>query len=252
MTQLASQKNTILITGAARRIGAALAEHFAARGHDLVLHYHRSAAEAEALAERLRAQVTVTLVQADLADSAALTRFWNGLPPVTHLIHNASMFERDTLATMPAEQLRLQLAVNLEAPLLLSQGFMAQLPGPGSITVLGDGCLGWSIGAPFFSYAVSKHAWASVIELLAAAVAPQARANLVSLAPTLPGVQDNDTIYARLAERAPLKRNGTPEEICAAVEYLLGAPGVTGQNLSLANGFGLAIARPLSTAVHES
>ncbi len=129
MTQGMNAKPTTLITGASRRIGACIARHLAAQDHDLVLHYATSKAEAEALATELRGRGTaVTLVQADLADLASLETFWQGLPPVTSIIHNASRYSRDTLETLTLADLRAHMAINFEAPLLLTQGFMAQLP----------------------------------------------------------------------------------------------------------------------------
>ncbi len=237
---------TTLITGAGRRIGAALARHLAARGHSLVLHYHSSGAEAEALAAELREGGThVTLVRANLEDVASLADFWKGLPPVTTIIHNASRYTRDKLENFSVADLQAHLAVNLEAPLILTQGFMAQLPmgAAGNVVVLGDDALGWSISPEFFSYAVSKHAWVSTIELLAAAVAPRARANVIALAPTLPNLNDPEGLFARLAAQAALKRTGDVADVLAAVEYLLGAIGTTGQVLHLGNGMATALKR---------
>jgi len=248
--QSTAQKPRTLITGAGRRIGAMLAEHLAAAGHDLVLHYHQSGMEAQTLAKQLRAQygADVALVQADLAAPEMLANFWRDLPPCTALIHNASQFTRDTLADFTPEALRAHLAVHLESPLMLTQGFMAQLPtdhSQASIIVLTDGTMGWSVAPQFFSYAISKQAWHSAIDILAAAVAPHARANVIALGPTLMGATDNETTFAHLAERAPLKRTNAPIEVAQAIDYLLIAPGVTGQVLSLANGFGLNSARPV-------
>ena len=243
------QKPTALITGAGQRIGAIIAAHLAAQGYDLVVHYHQSEVEAKALAARLFAEhgCTVTLKQADLADPAALERFWEGLPVCAVLIHNASRFTRDTLATMTAASLRAHLAINFESPLLLTQGFMTQIPTEktGNIIVLGDGMMGWSIAPQFFSYAVSKHAWSSVIDVLAASCAPRVRANVIALGATLNGANDDEATFTRLAERAPLKRHGAPAEVLTAIDFLLSAPGITGQVISLANGFGLASARPV-------
>jgi len=237
---------TTLITGAARRIGAELARHLAGQGHDLVLHYHTSKDEAESLAAQLRNKgAAVTLVHANLEDIDSLANFWQGLPPCTNIIHNASRYTRDTLADFTVADLRAHMAVNVEAPLVLTQGFMAQLPEgvSGNVVVLGDDALGWSISPEFFSYAASKHAWVSIIELLAAAVAPRARANLIALAPALPGVNDPQGLFARLAERAPMKRTGDVAEVLAAVDYLLAAVGTTGQVLHLGNGMASAIKR---------
>lgn len=245
----AGMKPTTLITGAGKRIGALLAHHLAACGHNLVLHYHHSGDEAAALATALRAlpaAPTVTLVQADLAQPETLATFWRTLPPVTQLIHNASHYARDTLADFSPRQLREHLAVNLEAPLLLTQGFLAQLPPhePGNIVVLGDGYHGWSISPEFFTYAASKHAWASLIDLLAAACAPRVRANLIALGPTLKGAMEDDALFARLIARAPLQHTGSVPELCATLDFLWASLSITGQTFSLAGGMGLHTARP--------
>lgn len=236
-------KPTTLITGAGRRIGAAIARHLAAQGHDLVLHYHRSKAEAESLAASLK--TNVTLVQADLQTLPEHTGFWRDLPPVTTIIMNASRYERDTLCDFTADDLRAHLAVNLEAPLILSQGFVKQLPkhAQGNIIILGDNALRWSISSHFFTYAVSKHAWESLIDLLAASVSPQVRANLIALAPTLPGAKDSQAVFDHLAEIAPLKRTGNVEEVLTTIDFVLNSPGLTGQTLGLGNGLGLATHR---------
>jgi len=239
----------LLITGAGQRIGAALAEHFAARGWNLVLHANRSQTHADGLAAQLTKAhgVRTHRVTCDLSDDHALADFWNGLPPVQALVHNAATFDRDTLAAMDIAVLHKQLQVNFIAPLLLTQGFMRQLApdATGSVVILGDGVMGWSVSPEFFSYSVSKHAWVGTLDLLAAACAPRARVNLVALAPTLPGPTDTPELFERLAARAPLARTGTPHDVCHAVDYLMGAEGVTGQWLSLAGGMELATARPL-------
>lgn len=240
---------TTLITGAARRIGAAIARHLAAHGHNLVLHYHRSKAEAEALADELRAlttKPTVTLVQADLQKPDTLADFWNGLPPVNAIIHNASRYTRDTLASFEGIDLRAHMAVNFVSPLILSQGFIQQLPksAQGNIIVLGDDALGWSTSPEFFTYSISKHSWRAAIDVLAAACAPRACANIVALAPTLPGVNDPEGMFERLARNSPLARTGEVSEVLAAIDFLLKSPGVTGQTIGLGNGMALATARP--------
>jgi NAD(P)-dependent dehydrogenase (short-subunit alcohol dehydrogenase family) len=244
-----TSRPTTLISGAAKRIGAAIAQHLAAHGHNLVLHYNQSQAEAEALASELRSlpsEPEVTLVRADLEKPESVSSLWEGLPPVTTIIHNASRYTRDRLTDFTPADLRAHLAVNFESPLILSQGFVSQLPQSvhGNLIVLGDDALGWSASPEFFTYSVSKHSWRAIIDLMAAASAPRISANVIALAPTLPGVQDPEGMFDRLAAHAPLKRTGTVAEVLAAVDFLLATPGITGQTLGLGNGMGLSTVRP--------
>jgi NAD(P)-dependent dehydrogenase (short-subunit alcohol dehydrogenase family) len=236
----------MLITGAGQRIGAALAQHFAAQGWSLMLHYHRSATAAKALAAQLQQThgTDVALLQVDLAGD--LSGFWRGVPPCTAILHNAALFERDRLQDFTPAQLAQHAQVNFLAPVQLTQGFMAQLPegAHGHVLLLGDGVMGWSVSPEFFTYALSKQALEGCLDLLAAACAPRVQVNLLALAPTLPGVTDDAAMFARLAARAPLQRTGSPDEVIAAADYLLHAPGVTGQILHLAGGQQLRTARP--------
>lgn len=237
---------TALVTGSAKRLGAVVASHLVNRGYGLVMHYRESGAEAATLEAALRETGgRIDRKQADLAQPESLKSFWNDVPPCELLVLSAASYARDSLASMTAEGLMQQMTVNLLSPLLLVQGFMAQLPEErlGNIIVLGDGAMGWSSSPHFFSYAVSKQAWAPTIDLLAAAVAPRARANLLALGPTLENGDEKKT-FERLAARAPLHRTGQPDEVTTAIDFLLSSPGVTGQVISLANGMGLATARP--------
>jgi hypothetical protein len=119
--------------------------------------------------------------------------------------------------------------------------------------------LGVSLGGGFgaaagaaFSASLSLCMWGvsaaddALIDLLAASLAPRARANVIALAPTLPGImeKEDDAMFARLAARAPLGRTGDISEILTTLDFLLASPGVTGQVLSLGNGMNLATARP--------
>jgi NAD(P)-dependent dehydrogenase (short-subunit alcohol dehydrogenase family) len=243
-----TSKPTTLITGAAKRIGAHIARHLAGRGHNLVLHYNQSHAEIEALAVQLHGLgATVHMLQADLENAGALADVWRGVPPCSTIIHNASRYTRDTVHSFTPADLRAHLAVNLESPLLLTQGFLAQLPADasGNVIVLGDDALGWSLSPEFFGYSVAKHAWNAVIDLLAAACAPHVRANLILLAPTLPGVNDPDGMFERLANHSPLARTGTVKEVLTAIDFILASPGVTGQRIGLGNGMALTTSRAL-------
>ena len=240
-------KPTALITGGAKRIGAFLAEKLAGEGYDIVLHYHRSQADAEALAVRLRALgAAVTLRAGALDDADATAHIWRDLPPVTLLINNASRYTRDSITDMSAADLQAHVQVNMMAPILMAQAFAAQLPqgAEGNIILLSDSAYGWSISPHFFSYSVSKIGLSGTTDLLAAALAPRIRVNTLALGPTLSGEMDSQEIFARIAAHSPLQKSNDPEQVWQALSMLLATDSLTGQVLELSSGLGLRTHRP--------
>ena len=240
-------KPLALITGGAKRIGAFLAEKLAAEGYDIVLHYHRSAADAQTLAERLRGYgAQVTLRAGALDDAASIPAIWQGLPPVSLLINNASSYTRDTIATMQPAELQAHVQVNMLAPILMAQAFAAQLPAgqQGNIILLSDSAYGWSISPHFFSYSISKIGLTGATDLLASALAPHIRVNTLALGPTLSGEMDSEEMFARIASRSPLMRSNDPEQVWQALSMLLTTPSLTGQVLELSSGLALRTHRP--------
>lgn len=235
-----------LITGAAKRIGAAVATHLASRGCDIVLHCHHSLKDAEALSEKLhRTGARVTILRQDLSKIHALKNFYTAIPPCDILIHNASVFMRDDIHTMEDEVLEAHMRVNMMAPLLLTQGFAKQLPNDrhGSVVMLSDGVMGWSLSPHFFSYAASKLSLDGCVDLLAAALAPAIRVNGLALGPTLENENDTSEMFQRLADRSPLKENSTTADVLCTIDYLLDSPTVTGQTISIASGMQLKTKR---------
>jgi len=220
--------------------------HLARQGWDILIHYHGSRAEAESLAEEIRAMGRqAALAQADLSDPAAAERIFSaaeGMPPVVTLIHNASLFQRDQLANLTAQSLRQHFSVNLDTPLLLTRAFAAQFPKgayPGNVICLVDGMRGWSISPTFLSYSLSRLAMEQAVPLLARDLAPHIRVNGIALGATLPGEMDKPSTFAKLEWMSPLKRTSHPAEVCAAVDYILHADSVTGQTLNLSAGMQL-------------
>lgn len=242
-------KPCALITGGAKRIGAFLAQQLAANGYDIVLHYRRSAHEAEALAKTLQAAgAAVTLRQADLEDTSAVHTLWQGLPPVHLLINNASYYARDTIASMNADSLQRHMQVNMLSPVLMAQQFMTQLPQNthGNIVMLSDSAYGWSISPQFFSYALSKTSLNAITDLLASACAPHVRVNTLALGPTLSGEMDDEAMFARIANASALKQTSAPEYVWQALSMLLENSVLTGQVLELSSGLALRSYRPSS------
>jgi len=228
-----------LITGAGRRIGAAIARALAREGYAVVLHAHRSRSEAEGTASEIAAAGgRASIVLADLADGVALAGLVPAAAafgPLTLLVNNASLFEEDDITTLDRAAFERTMAVNLSAPLFLAQAFAAQAAAGASIVNVVD----QRVLKPtprFFSYTLSKSALANATLTLAQALAPNVRVNAVAPGPTLPSPRQSPAQFAAQAASVPLKRGPTPEDIAAAVVYLAGAASVTGTVIAVDGG----------------
>lgn len=235
-------KHTVLITGAGRRIGRAMALDLAAAGATIAVHYNRSQEDAEsAVAEITGAGGKAAAVQADLIDEKAASRLVEraaaAVGPLTCLINNASVFEDDNPRTATRETWETHMQVNVRAPFLLTQAFAAQLPkgSEGHVINLIDQRV-WNVTPYFTSYTVSKVALWGLTQNLALALAPSIRVNAIGPGPTLPSVHQTPEQFRRQWSKLPLKRQVQAEEICRAVRFLLDAPSVTGQMIVLDGG----------------
>jgi NAD(P)-dependent dehydrogenase (short-subunit alcohol dehydrogenase family) len=239
-----------LVTGAARRIGRAIALGLARDGWAVAVHYHGSSDDAAAVAAEIEAAGgRAATVQADLGDAGAvdglLPAAAAALGPVTCLVNNASVFENDVIGTLTRDSWDRHLATNLWAPLALIQAFARALPdgAEGNVVNLLDQRV-WKPTPYFLSYTVSKSALWTLTRTLALALAPRIRVNAVGPGPTLPSARQTQAQFERQWALMPLRRGTTPEEIADAVRYLIGARAVTGQMLALDGGQHLGWAQP--------
>jgi len=239
-----------LITGAAQRIGRALALDLAAHGWTIGLHCRRSVDEADRLAAEIQAKgAKVAILKADLTDFAAVERLVPkcaaALGAPTCLINNASMFTYDDVATLDPEVWDAQLAVNLKAPVFLAKALAAALPADtdGNVVNIVDQRV-WKPTPRFFSYAVSKSGLWSATRTLAQALAPRVRVNAIGPGPVLKSAHQSDEEFRRQCEATILQRGTTPEEIARAVRFILDAPAMTGQMIALDGGQHLAWETP--------
>jgi NAD(P)-dependent dehydrogenase (short-subunit alcohol dehydrogenase family) len=231
---------TALVTGGAKRVGAAFVRALAGDGWRVAIHCNRSRDEAEALAAELTpgSVHAPVVVAADLADMAAVEKLPGLAPgPITLLVNNASMFEEDSLADFDSDRWQRHMAVNLEAPTRLIRAFARQLPeGAGGLVV---NLLDAKLSAPnpdFFSYTVSKMGLAGVTELAARALAPQIRVNAIAPAVTLVSGPQSRANFEAAHVLNPLRRGVDVAHLVAALRYLVATPTVTGQTLTLDSG----------------
>ncbi|MCF8506462.1 MAG: SDR family oxidoreductase [Caulobacter sp.] len=230
-----------VITGAARRIGRALAVQAARSGYDVAVHHRDSTDDAEETAALVRAEGRRACVLAgDLTtrDAADLIgRAAADLGPVTLLVNNASLFLEDRLQTFDADGLDAHMATNLRAPAVLAQAFAANLPGDraGLIVNILDQRV-WRPNPQFFSYSLSKAALWHATQTMAQALAPRIRVNAIGPGPTLGSVHQVPGEFEQEAAGTPLARAVSPDEIAAALRYLIDAPSVTGQMIAVDSG----------------
>lgn len=239
-----------LITGAAQRLGRAIALSLAEAGFAVAVHYRGHASEAEATAAAVRARgVTACLLRAELdreAETAPLLdRAVERLGPIGVLVNNAGEFMRDewhdaTRATWDAH-----LEPNLRAPFVLMQRFAALLPAAaeGVVVNMLDQRV-WSLTPHFVSYSVSKAGLWALTRSMALALAPRIRVNGIGPGPSLPSARQTAEQFARQNASVPLRHGAAPEEISRAVLAILALPSLTGQMLALDGGQHLQWAAP--------
>lgn len=247
-----------LVTGGARRIGRALVLALAADGYAVAIHHHRSHDEAEGLAAAVAGDGgRAVALAADLADEAETGRL---LPraaaalggPVGVLVNNASIFENDTLATASRASWEAHLAINLRAPLLLTQEFARRLPAEaGGVVVNMLDERVWNLTPYFLSYTLTKSALWTLTRTAALALAPRIRVNGIGPGPTLPSRRQSTEQFLERCRAMPLKRGTSPDEIAVALRFILAAPAMTGQMIALDGGEHLGWAQSRGAPVLE-
>jgi pteridine reductase len=238
----------VLITGAARRIGAQIARTLHAAGWSVALHAHQSldAMQPMAFAMEIERPGSVLTLQADLAQASAaedmIEQVMAHFGRIDALVNNASNFFPTPLGQISAADFDSLMAVNARAPLLLAQAAATQLRlHNGAIVNLTD----FHASAPkreHAAYCTAKAALAMVTQMLALELAPQVRVNAVAPGAILwPEEGKSEADRNALLLRTPLARLGTPAEVAEAVRWLLDdATYLTGQTLGLDGGRALS------------
>lgn len=240
----------VLVTGASVRVGRAIALDMAGRGWSVAVHYNASAEAAEhVVAEIADAGGTAVALKADLTreneTQELIPRANEALGPLTCLVNNAAKFEDDTPETATRESWDAHMEVNLRAPFVLSQAFAEQRPAeiPGSIVNIVDQRV-LNLTPYFTTYTLSKAGLWTLTQTLALALAPDIRVNAVGPGPILPSSRQTQEQFERQFLALPLKRKIGLEEICAAVQFILAVPTLTGQMIAVDGGQHLGWSQP--------
>ncbi|MCB1417775.1 MAG: SDR family oxidoreductase [Notoacmeibacter sp.] len=252
-----TERPVALVTGGARRIGAAISRDLAANGFALAIHHNESDAEAEALAGEIRARGgAAETFSADLTDANATAALVPAVAArmgaVRLLVNNASVFQADGLADFDDDLWNAHFDVHVKAPSRLARAMAEGLPGStGGLIV---NMIDQRVLAPnprFYSYTLSKAALAMATKTMAQSLAPRIRVNGIGPGPALPNERQTQADFDRQVEGLILKRGPAPEEFGATIRWLWASPSVTGQMIALDGGQHLAWETPDVAGIAE-
>jgi NAD(P)-dependent dehydrogenase (short-subunit alcohol dehydrogenase family) len=227
----------VFITGAAKRIGADLVYRLARDGYDIVLHYGASAPEAQAIQKTLEAQGrSCVLIQGNLTnpeDVQNVIHAVRAVGPLNLMIHNASLFLPDTLATVTWQGLQDHLAVNAMAPLMLIQGLWKQTD---HIVTILDAHTHLH-HQDFLSYTLGKQILVRLTLDLAPTLAPRTRINGIALGPTCKNIRQSQAHFQSLIDQSNLKKATSVDDVYTALMALHQSPAITGEIINMDGGF---------------
>ncbi|WP_291856421.1 SDR family oxidoreductase [Marinilabilia sp.] len=227
-------RKTVLITGAARRVGAGITRFLANEGWEVVIHYNHSRDEALQLSGELQEAYPdreFPVLQCDLSNMDAVLSVFNRIPDniqqLDALVNNASTFNSGRLLETSADFLRKEMSVNFEAPFFLIQAFVNTF-GKGSIVNMLDTKIVKNEGI-YAAYLLAKKNLAELTRMAALDFAPDVRVNGIAPGPVLPPPRKGNEYLADVIAKTPLKQQVAVQDISASVSFLLNNPSVTGQ-----------------------
>ena len=241
-----------LVTGASDRLGRAMALKLADLGFDVAVHFGTSAqAAAETVATieakgRKAAAVPADLLDMDAAEALVPEAAKALGGQLNVLINNASIFEYDTILSATREGWDRHMGSNFQAPFLLTQAFAQQVPGLGSdqngeaiaqaaiINMIDQRVR--KLTPEFMTYTLAKMGLWALTQTSAQALAPAIRVNAIGPGPTLRGIRQSDDHFSRQRAATVLERGANPEDVTAAMEYILKSPAIPGQLLCIDGG----------------
>lgn len=232
-------EGTALITGAAKRIGRAIALSLADKGHDIALHFRNSREEAEDVARRIRQKGSrCELFRADLADSrdtiGLVPRVFERFPDCRILINSASIFERARMMDTDECLFDRHLNINFKAPFFLSKCFCEHCT-EGVIINMLDTKISRTL-VEYFIYTLSKKTLAEFTLMAAKALGPGIRVNGVCPGLILPSAGMRGEDFRKMGRKLPLNMTGSPDDVVSAVDFFIANAFVTGEILYVDGG----------------
>ena len=235
------EANKIIITGAATRMGAAIAKKLSGPGKEIVIHYNSSKANAEKLKKDLiKNKTKVYLIKGDLSKEKDLNKIIkfskSKLKYFNCLINNASLFENDNLNNFTSKSWNHHLNVNLKAPAYLTKEFAKNVRGKNNniINIIDQRV--FKLTPFFFSYTLSKTGLYTLTKTSAMSLSPNIRVNGIAPGPTIKNKRQTDKHFKKQYLATPLGQQVDVNEICNAVDFFIKNSSITGQVLALDSG----------------
>ena len=235
------EANKIIITGAATRMGAAIAKKLSGPKVEIVIHYNKSKSNAEQLKKELMKNKTkVYLIKGDLSkenDLKKIVKFSKSkLKYFDCLINNASLFENDNLKNFTSKSWSQHLNVNLKAPAYLTKEFAKNIRGKNNniINIIDQRV--FKLTPFFFSYTLSKTGLYTLTKTSAMSLSPNIRVNGIAPGPTIKNKRQTDKHFKKQYLATPLRKQVDVEEVCNAVDFFIKNSSITGQVLAIDSG----------------
>ena len=240
------KNKNLLITGAATRVGKAMALHFAEKGWNIALHYIRSSSKAKELKKIIEQNwVKVALIKADLKNSKQVEKIVplakKKLGAIDCLINNAALFEKDDISNFTTKSWNDHFNINLLAPAILTKQFAKQAPKKtisNIINIIDQRIFNLT---PFFmSYTISKSGLQTLTQTMAIRLGPNIKVNAIAPGPTIKSNRQTDRHFRNQVKSTLLKKSVRLEDICDTVEFLINNNSITGQIVAVDSGQNLS------------
>ena len=240
------KNKNLLITGAATRVGKAIALHFAEKGWNIALHYFRSSSKAKELKKIIEQNwAKVALIKADLKNSKQVEKIVplakKKLGAIDCLINNAALFEKDDISNFTTKSWNDHFNINLLAPTILTKQFAKQASKKtvsNIINIIDQRIFNLT---PFFmSYTISKSGLQTLTKTMAMRLGPNIKVNAIAPGPTIKSKRQTDRHFRNQVKSTLLKKSVRLEDICDTVEFLINNNSITGQIVVVDSGQNLS------------
>ncbi len=240
------KNKNLLITGAATRVGKAIAIHFAEKGWNIAIHYFRSYSKAMKLKKKIEQKcVKVALIKADLKNPKQTEKIIplarKKLGPIDCIVNNAALFEKDDIANFSTKSWNDHLNINLLAPTILTKQFAKQAPKKtisNIINIIDQRIFNLT---PFFmSYTISKSGLQTLTKTMAMRLGPNIKVNAIAPGPTIKSKRQTERHFKTQVRTTLLKKPVRLVDICDTVEFLINNNSVTGQIIAVDSGQNLS------------